>query len=87
MIDKDNFKDVLKKLGFTESKDIFHKDFKEIDAYLKVDFKNGKLIYPTDKGFTISGEFTTSFTQKENFVVFECVHRLFEKDTNHNMSN
>lgn len=79
MIDKDNIKDVLKKLGFTESKDIFHKDFKEIDAYLKVDFKNGKLIYPTDKGFTISGEFTTSFTQKENFVVFECVHRLFEK--------
>jgi type I restriction-modification system DNA methylase subunit len=79
MIDKDNFKDVLKKLGFTGSGDILYKDFPEIDATLKVDFKEGKLIYPTDKSFTISGEFTTSFTQKENFVVFECVNRLFDK--------
>jgi len=79
LIDKDNFKDVLKKLGFTKTGNIFFKDFLDIDATLKADFKEGKLIYPTDKGFTISGEFTTSFTQKENFVVFECVHRLFEK--------
>ncbi len=79
MIDKDNFKDLLKKLDFTESGDILFKDFPDIDAQLKVDFKNSKLIYPVDKGFTISGEFTTSFSQKENFVVFECVHRLFDK--------
>jgi len=79
VIDKDNFKRLLKKLGFTESEDILFKDFPDIDANLKADFKEGKLIYPTDKGFTISGEFTTNFTQKENFVVFECVHRLFEK--------
>jgi type I restriction enzyme M protein len=79
MIEKKNLKDVLRKLGFTESGTTFHKDFKEIDAYLKVDFKKEKLIYPTDKQFIINGDFTTSFTQKENFVVFECVNRLFEK--------
>jgi type I restriction enzyme M protein len=80
VIDKSNFKRLLKKLGFnTESEDILFKDFPDIDANLKADFKEEKLIYPTDRGFTISGEFTTNFTQKENFVVFECVHRLFEK--------
>lgn len=79
MIDKDNFKEFLNKLGFIESGDVLYKDFPEIDATLKANFKTRKLIYPTDKGFTISGEFTTSFAQKENFVVFECVHRLFDK--------
>ena len=79
MITTDNLKSVLEHLNFKSEKDVFSKEFEDIDAYLKVDFKNKKLIYPTDKGFTISGEFTTSFTQKENFVVFECVHRLLEK--------
>ncbi len=79
MIDKNNFKELLKSLGFIESGDILYKNFPDVDAILKSDFKEEKLIYPTDKGFTISGEFTTSFNQKENFVVFECIHRLFEK--------
>jgi hypothetical protein len=39
MITKDNFKDLLTKLGFTSKGDTFTKKFKEIDAYLKVDFK------------------------------------------------
>ena len=79
MIDKDSFKIILRKLGFIENNEVFHKSFSDIDAYLEVDFKNQKLIYPIDKGFIISGEFTTNFSNKENFVVFECVHRLFEK--------
>ncbi len=79
MITTENFKNVLKYLEFKKDKDVYYKEFKDIDAILKVDFKNKKLIYPTNKGFIISGDFTTSFTQKENFVVFECVHRLFEK--------
>jgi type I restriction enzyme M protein len=79
MITITNLKEVLNHLGFKKDKDLYIKKFKDIDAILKVDFKNKKLIYPTNKGFTISGDFTTSFTQKENFVVFECVHRLFEK--------
>mgnify|MGYP006253310113 FL=1 len=79
MIDIDNFKHILEKLNFQANGDIFFKEFPKINAYLKVDFKTEKLIYPTDKGFTIGGDFTTSFKQKENFVVFECVHRLFSK--------
>jgi hypothetical protein len=46
MITKDNFKDLLAKLGFSSKGDTFTKKFKETDAYLKVDFKAEKLIYP-----------------------------------------
>lgn len=79
MIDKDNFKEVLKKLGFIESGTTFHKKFQDIDAYLKVDFHAEQLIYPEDKGFTVNERQTCNFSKKENFVVFECVHRLFSK--------
>ena len=50
----------------------------DTDTYLKVDFKTEKLIYPEDKGFTINEKQTCNFEQNENFVVFECVHRLLE---------
>ncbi len=79
MITKDNFKDLLAKLGFSITRGTFTKKFKETDAYLKVDFKTEKLIYPEDKGFTINERQTCNFKQKENFVVFECVHRLFDQ--------
>ncbi len=79
MITKDNFKKVLETLGFKKSTNTYTKKFPDLGCALKVDFKNEKLVYPIDKGFTIAGDFTTSFTQKENFVVFECVHRLFEQ--------
>ncbi|MCY8209737.1 N-6 DNA methylase, partial [Bacillus subtilis] len=80
MIDKSNFKDVLINIGFTESGDILYKDFSDFGVTLKADFKEEKLIYPPEEtGFKISGEFTTTFSQKESFVVFECVHRLLEK--------
>jgi type I restriction-modification system DNA methylase subunit/restriction endonuclease S subunit len=79
MINAENLESLLKYLEFNKDKDIYYKEFKELDTILKVDFKNKKLIYPEEKGFTISGDFTTSFTQKENFVVFECVHRLFQQ--------
>lgn len=79
MITKNNFKDLLTQLGFSSKGDTFSKKFKETDAYLKVDFKAEKLIYPEDKGFTINEKQTCNFKQNENFVVFECVHRLFEQ--------
>src|SRR5690554_2353514 len=79
MITKENFKDVLKTLEFKTKGELMYKDFKDIDAYLKVDFKNNKSIYPEDKGFIINERQTCNFSQKENFVVFECVHRLFKK--------
>jgi len=79
MINKDNFKILLQKLGFSIKGDDYIKDFPQIDASLKVDFKASKLIYPEDKGFKVNEKQTCNFSQNENFVVFECVHRLFEK--------
>ena len=79
MINKDNFKELLECLGFTETKGIYSKSFKEIDATLKVDFNQKKLIYPEDKGFTVNRSDICNFKPNENLVVFECVHRLFEK--------
>lgn len=79
MITKDNFKELLAALGFLGNQNMFTKKFKEIDAYLKVDFKNEKLIYPEEKGLKINERQTCNFSQNENFVVFECVNRLFEK--------
>ena len=43
---------------------------------MQVDFTKEKLIYP--KGITIHDKTTSNFTHPENFVVFECVHRLLE---------
>lgn len=80
MINKDNFKELLKVLNFEENGDFFTKYYSDnSNAYLKVDFFLKKLIYPIDKGFVVNGEFTTNFLSDENFVVFECVNRLFEK--------
>lgn len=79
MINRENLKGLLKALSFEEKGNIFSKYFPETDAYLKVDFKKNLLVYPVDKGFKVHGDFTCNFTSDENFVVFECVHRLFEK--------
>ncbi|SIO41543.1 restriction endonuclease subunit S [Chitinophaga niabensis] len=79
MITKENFKELLITIGFLGNRDLFTKKYPEIDAYLKVDFKNGKLIYPEDKGLKVNERQTCNFGQNENFVVFECVNRLFEK--------
>ena len=75
MIDKNNFKDVLKFLDFEENGDIFIHYYAN-NAYLKVDFNSNKLIYPEDQDLTINERQTCNFSQNENFVVFECVHRL-----------
>ena len=77
MITKSNFKDLLKTLGFTEEENIFQKSIGEAD--LKVDFGKKEIIYPEDKGLKVTGRQTCNFSQNENFVVFECVHRLLEK--------
>ena len=77
MITKKNFKDVLKVLGFKADGNIFQKSIGEVE--LKVDFDQEKIIYPEDKGLKINRRDTCNFSQDENFVVFECVHRLLEK--------
>ena len=78
MITIDNFKDVLKTLDFKAEGNIFQKSIG--DADLKVDFDKQEMIYPENKGLKINRRDTCNFSQNENFVVFECVHRLLEKD-------
>jgi type I restriction enzyme S subunit len=85
MINKDNLKDLLITLEFKENGNIFSKHFPQGDFYLKVDFTNSKIIYPPK--LNIGGEFTTNFSSPENFVVFECVHRLLVKNINQNILN
>jgi type I restriction enzyme M protein len=77
MINKDNFNIVLEKLGFTKTKEVYSKKYNN-GAVLKADFKNKKLIYP--KEIKKGSETTTNFSQNENFVVFECVNNLLQKE-------
>ncbi|HIP13101.1 MAG TPA: type I restriction endonuclease subunit M [Arcobacter sp.] len=61
---------------------IYTKKFSEFNTELKVDLKNEKLIYPEKDGLTISQKQTCNFSDNENFVVFECVHRLLNQGYN-----
>lgn len=79
MITKENFKKVLVYLGFNEKEDIFTKKFTNPDFELKADFKKEELIYPEDKNLKVNQRQTCNFKQNENFVVFECVHRLLSQ--------
>ena len=77
MIKKENFTKVLEALGFKKTKEIYSKKFDELHSELKVDIKNEKLIYP--KELKVNGDFTLNFKDNENFVVFECVHKLMSQ--------
>lgn len=78
MITKDNFKQVLQKLGFTEHKNHFSKPFGSLtECMMTVNWNKGELIYP--EAIRINDRTTCNFEHPENFVVFECVHRLLEK--------
>jgi len=79
MINKDNFKALLKHLKFENKGEIFNKNFKESGVYLKVDFKKEELEYPELVGLKVNERQTCNFSSAENAVVFECVHRLIEK--------
>ena len=80
MITKDNLKALLLNLSFEKYGNQYSKKFADSDAVLKVDFDKNLLIYPEDKGLKIHERRTCNFSANENFVVFECSHRLLEKD-------
>ena len=82
MITKNNFKQVLEKLGFTQKENIYSKSFNEFNTQLKVDFKNEKLIYPESDGLIVHDKTTSNFTSAENFVVYECVCKLLNQGYN-----
>ena len=75
MINLDSFKSLLLSLNFTQNDSHYSKKFG--NSELAADFENEKLIYPDT--LIISNLTTSNFSSNENFVVFECVHRLLEK--------
>ncbi|EAO7152936.1 restriction endonuclease [Campylobacter coli] len=79
MITKDNLKQVLENLGFKNKNKNKNENYvKTINNYtLLIDYKNQSINYP--KEIKIHDKTTSNFSHPENFVVFECVHRLLEK--------
>ncbi len=76
-ITKESFFQLLPTLGFTKQGGLWTKDIGR--ARLAVDVKNETLVYPEDQGLAINERQTCNFSAPENFVVFECVHRLLVK--------
>lgn len=80
MIKKDSLKQLISFLGYKkedEKNNIYQKDFGS--CTVKVDLDNEQFIYPEDKGLVVNDKTTSNFGKNENFVVFECVHRLLTK--------
>lgn len=80
MITEDNFFKLLVNLGFTANGDIYTKSVNGIA--LEVNKTKQQIIYPEypkGQGITVNERQTCNFSSNENFVVFECVHRLLEK--------
>ncbi len=86
MINKHNLEEMIKTIGFvpvsadapcgTRSLQKYYKDF---SCEIVVNFDSEKIVYPEDKGLTITHHTTCNFSNPENFVVLECVDRLLEK--------
>jgi type I restriction-modification system DNA methylase subunit/restriction endonuclease S subunit len=76
-LNKETFLQLLPRLGFTKYGDVFTNIIGT--APMSVDFAKEELIYPEGQGLVINERQTCNFSQPENFVVFECVHRLLEK--------
>ncbi|CAA6814356.1 MAG: Type I restriction-modification system, DNA-methyltransferase subunit M (EC / Type I restriction-modification system, specificity subunit S (EC [uncultured Sulfurovum sp.] len=80
MIKKENFSKLLKALHFRQNQNIYIKKFPNLKTELKVDIEKQILIYPEKDGLRVNGQQTCNFKQAENFVVFECVHRLLSQE-------
>jgi len=68
-------------LGFEKiGETLYRKAFENAGCDLYVDISEKSLIYPLEvTGFIVNEKQTCSFNKPENFVVFECVHRLLCK--------
>ncbi|MCQ2754927.1 MAG: type I restriction enzyme HsdR N-terminal domain-containing protein, partial [bacterium] len=79
MITKESLPKLLNLLGFKQNKTVWTLKFPQFDCSIKVDFKDNKIIYPTETGFSTGDNTTCNFSHNENFVVLECVCRLLNK--------
>lgn len=77
MINQDNFTELLVSLGFAKNKSIYSKTIGATS--LSVDATKQAIYYPESDGLVVNERQTCNFSANENFVVFECVHRLLEK--------
>ena len=75
MITKENFPALLTYLGFASEDGVYTKYIFEHE--FTIDFPSERIDYP--KGLKVWNNQTRNFSFNENFVVFECVHRLIEK--------
>jgi len=73
---KTTFEQLLHALNFVKHSNHYSKILAN-GAILEVDVKEQQLIYP--KNLIVNNATTSNFSATENFVVFECVHRLLEK--------
>lgn len=75
------FKSLLQKLGFApkdNTSGIYYKKYASCDGYcIEVDFETEKFNY--GQLILSDSKTTLNFSQKENWVVLECVNRLLEK--------
>lgn len=79
MITINNFKDLIISLNFIQNTlGQFYKEYPN-GSKIIVDFSKEQIIYPEDDGFKVNVRTTCNFSQQENFVVFECIDRLFSK--------
>ncbi len=77
MITVKNLPFVLNSLGFTHQNNVYTKTFPDVEYKLIADFNKRSFIYPPE--LIINDKTTCNFSAPENFVVFECVHRLIEQ--------
>ncbi len=77
MITLDILPQFLQSLGFLKNKSTFAKTIGT--ASLVIDIAKQTISYPEKEGLIVNERQTCNFSATENFVVFECVHRLLEK--------
>ncbi|KVQ28999.1 N-6 DNA methylase [Burkholderia cepacia] len=77
MLTVENIAELLSVLGFDKKGTVYRKTFGA--AILEVNFTKKEISYPEAEGLVINEHQTCNFSQPENFVVLECVHRLLEK--------
>ncbi len=78
MITVDNLQGLLIKLGYKQEEQRYVYNF-ESKCKIEVDFENEQILYPVEQGLVVNERQTCNFSDNENFVVLECVHRLLEK--------
>lgn len=78
MITKDNIRQLLTSLEFSQEGNIFKKTYSNAAKPLIVDVK-AEYIYYKEADITVGRDTTSNFSEPENFVVLECVDRLLSK--------